>query len=80
MPRVPGYGTKGDGYWIVGPDGSVRAFGDAQLYGSALCGRFADRRIGPHGHRSRLLAGRRERRGVRVRRRALLRRRESACR
>ncbi|HEY5172480.1 MAG TPA: S8 family serine peptidase [Acidimicrobiia bacterium] len=32
-PRIAGYGSKGNGYWIVGPDGSVRAFGRAQFYG-----------------------------------------------
>jgi type VII secretion-associated serine protease mycosin len=34
-PRVAGYGTKGHGYWIVGPTGRVRGFGAAQVYGGA---------------------------------------------
>ncbi len=38
MPRPRGYGTKGNGYWIVGPNGSVSAFGRAAFYGSASVG------------------------------------------
>jgi type VII secretion-associated serine protease mycosin len=37
-PKVPGYGSKGHGYWVVNPNGSVRAFGSAQLYGSLSIG------------------------------------------
>jgi type VII secretion-associated serine protease mycosin len=32
-PRPPGYGTKGHGYWVVGPSGGVHAFGAAHNYG-----------------------------------------------
>jgi type VII secretion-associated serine protease mycosin len=32
-PKPPGFATKGDGYWVVGRDGSVRAFGKAHFYG-----------------------------------------------
>jgi hypothetical protein len=35
MPKTVGEGTKGDGYWVVAPNGSVQAFGAAQLYGDA---------------------------------------------
>jgi type VII secretion-associated serine protease mycosin len=38
MPRIAGYGTKGHGYWVVGPTGSVRAYGAALLYGSLAAG------------------------------------------
>jgi subtilisin family serine protease len=35
QPRVPGYGSKGNGYWIVAPGGAVRAYGRALPYGGA---------------------------------------------
>ena len=53
--RVAGYGTKGTGYWIVGPTVAC-AYGDANLYGNANAGRLAGRRLGAHGYRPRLLA------------------------
>ncbi len=37
-PRPPGYGSKGNGYWIVGNGGEVRAYGDAKSYGNAAQG------------------------------------------
>jgi len=38
MPHIAGYGSKGHGYWVVGPTGSVRAYGAAELYGSLAAG------------------------------------------
>ena len=35
-PKIPGYGARGHGYWIVGPSGSVRAYGTARTYGDAV--------------------------------------------
>ena len=35
LAATPGYGSKGNGYWIVSPTGSVRAFGKAQFFGDA---------------------------------------------
>ena len=35
MPKIPGYGTQGSGYWVVGRKGSVRAYGAVGLYGDA---------------------------------------------
>jgi type VII secretion-associated serine protease mycosin len=32
-PKPPGFATKGTGYWVVGRDGSVRAYGKARFYG-----------------------------------------------
>jgi type VII secretion-associated serine protease mycosin len=37
-PRIAGYGTKGSGYWVVSPTGSIRAFGSAALYGDMAVG------------------------------------------
>jgi len=37
-PRTPGYATKGHGYWVVGPSGSIRTFGSAQLYDQRAAG------------------------------------------
>jgi hypothetical protein len=33
FPRPPGWNTKGNGYWTVGSDGRVHAFGAAPFYG-----------------------------------------------
>ncbi|HEV7524150.1 MAG TPA: S8 family peptidase [Acidimicrobiia bacterium] len=38
IPRPAGYGSKGHGYWIVGPTGAVRAFGAADYYGRVAAG------------------------------------------
>jgi type VII secretion-associated serine protease mycosin len=32
-PKPPGFATKGTGYWVVGRDGSVGAYGKARFYG-----------------------------------------------
>ncbi len=33
MPHPRGYGSQGNGYWIVGSDGRVHTFGHARFYG-----------------------------------------------
>src|SRR4051794_29488571 len=33
VPKPPGYGTKGNGYWVVSADGVVRAYGKAVFAG-----------------------------------------------
>jgi type VII secretion-associated serine protease mycosin len=33
IPKPAGYGTKGNGYWVVTADGRVRAYGRARSYG-----------------------------------------------
>ena len=65
--------ADGHGYWLVGADGGVFAFGDAHFHGSAdePAAGEPDRGRGRHGVRARLLARRRRRRRVRLRRRAL---------
>ena len=65
----------GKGYWLVASDGGVFAFGDAAFYGSTggLHAQQAHRRHGRHPRRQGLLAGGLRRRGVRLRRRPLLR-------
>ena len=67
--------TDGHGYWLVGTDGGVFAFGDARLprLGRRSPAREPDRRCGADHHRARVLARRRRRRHLRVRRRAVLR-------
>ena len=62
----------GRGYWLIASDGGVFAFGDAKFYGSA-----GERQPGLPGHRGRaelprrrLLARRRQRPGLQLRRRA----------
>ena len=65
----------GNGYWLVASDGGLFAFGDAAFYGStgASAAQPSDRRDGGDGNGQRLLAGCVGRRGLRVRRCALLR-------
>ena len=67
---------EGHGYWIVSADGRVRAFGDAHFYGDlrGRHARLADRRVGRARANGKgyWLAGA-ERRGLRVRRREVLR-------
>jgi len=72
--RRPRTDSQRRGYWLVGADGSVYAFGDAVLHGSEA-GQPSpprSRRRGDHGRR-RLLAGGRRRRCLRLRRRSLRR-------
>ena len=68
-PRVTATGSSS-------ADGQVRAYGGARSYGDLSRPRTlrADRRRGPHARRPGLLARRRRRRGVLVRRRAVPRR------
>jgi type VII secretion-associated serine protease mycosin len=44
VPKPPGYGTKGSGYWVVSADGAVRAYGRAtfagDMHGRPLPGRI----------------------------------------
>ncbi len=65
----------GGGYWLVASDGGVFAFGDAGFYGStgAIHLDQAGGGHGRHPRRRRVLAGGLRRRGVRLRRRRLLR-------
>jgi type VII secretion-associated serine protease mycosin len=39
QPKPKGYGTKGNGYWVVSADGTVRGYGKARSYGD-LRGRW----------------------------------------
>ena len=63
------------GYWLVASDGGVFAYGDAGFYGStgAIHLDQAGGGHGPHPRRGWVLAGGLRRRGVRLRRRRLLR-------
>ena len=65
----------GNGYWFVAEDGGVFSFGSARFFGSTgqHPPELAHRRHGRDTERCRLLVGRRGRRRVRVRRRAVLR-------
>ena len=64
--------TDGKGYWIACSTGGVFNFGDALCYGSAKAGAagLPDRRHGGNARRRRVLARRRERDPVQLRRRA----------
>ena len=64
----------GDGYWLLGADGGVFSFGDAHYWGStgAMQPQLAHRRHVRHARWGRLLAGRRRRRDLQLRRRPLL--------
>ena len=65
----------GRGYWLVASDGGVFAFGDAAFYGSTGGVPLAQPVVGHGGHAPgrRLLAGGLRRRGLRLRRRPVLR-------
>jgi hypothetical protein len=65
----------GRGYWEVASDGGVFAFGDASFYGSTGGIHLNKPIVGidAHPRRQGVLAGRRRRRGVRLRRRLVLR-------
>ena len=68
-------GHAGRGYWIVGSDGSVHNYGDGSNYGSEAGTRLNAPIVGDgvHARRQGLLAGRRRRRHLHLRRRRLLR-------
>ena len=72
-PEKVNRGTKGHGYWIVTADGQVRTYGTRAVVRRPArpCALGADRRRGAHERRQGLLARRRGRRGLRVRRRAV---------
>ena len=63
----------GRGYWLVASDGGIFAFGDAKFYGSTgnVALRQPDRRHGQDTRRGRVLARRRRRRDLQLRRRHL---------
>ena len=71
----------GNGYWLVAADGGIFAYGDARFYRlhRQPAAQPARRRHGRHTHRQRLLAGRRRRRHLRLRRRPLPSARPAAC-